>query len=128
MAVLNRDQILQKQDHPTEVVSVPEWGGDVIVRGMTAGQRIALSEKTAAFRGVDMEKNEDPELARKMLEVQAEIVCCAAVAEDGSYLFGPDDVAWLKDKNLSVIKRLATTSLRLSGMDADSADEAVKNS
>ena len=31
MAILTRDQILQAQDIQREVVSVPEWGGEVLV-------------------------------------------------------------------------------------------------
>ena len=35
---LNRAAILEAKDIPTETVPVPEWGGDVIVRGLTGDE------------------------------------------------------------------------------------------
>ena len=39
--ILSRDQILSVNDRKTEVVTVPEWGGDVIVSVMSGEQRDA---------------------------------------------------------------------------------------
>ena len=39
MPVLNRDDILDANDIQIELVSVPEWGGDVFVKGMTGAER-----------------------------------------------------------------------------------------
>ena len=39
MALLSKADILGCNDIPTELVEVPEWGGSVKVRGMTAGER-----------------------------------------------------------------------------------------
>jgi hypothetical protein len=35
MAILSIDQILSADDIPSEVVAVPEWGGEVKVRGLS---------------------------------------------------------------------------------------------
>lgn len=35
MSILSVEQIISAQDVPEEVVSVPEWGGEVKVRGLT---------------------------------------------------------------------------------------------
>ncbi len=39
-----RDKIFAAEDIPTEVVGIPEWGVDVLVRGMSAGDRITLMQ------------------------------------------------------------------------------------
>lgn len=46
MATLTIDQILAAQDVPTEVVPVSEWGGDVVVRGLTRKDFDALKGVT----------------------------------------------------------------------------------
>ena len=51
MAVLTREQILAANDLGTDVVHVPEWGGDLQVRGLTLGEVnhiVALSTKNGA--------------------------------------------------------------------------------
>ena len=37
--ILNREQILAANDVKTRIVDVPEWGGSVIVRGLTSLER-----------------------------------------------------------------------------------------
>lgn len=37
--MLSREQILGCSDIPTEIVKVPEWGGEVMVKGLTGSQR-----------------------------------------------------------------------------------------
>ena len=39
--ILTRDEILESEDLATETVSVPEWGGSVIVRALTGTERDA---------------------------------------------------------------------------------------
>ena len=36
---LSREDILKAEDLPTEEVPVPEWGGSVLVRGLTGRER-----------------------------------------------------------------------------------------
>ena len=39
MTYLTRDAILEAEDIETEEVAVPEWGGNVLVRGLSGTQR-----------------------------------------------------------------------------------------
>ena len=41
MALLSKEQILKSDDLKSEIVAVPEWGGDVKVRVMT-GTELSL--------------------------------------------------------------------------------------
>ena len=38
--MLTRKQILECADIPTEIVKVPEWGGEVLVKGLTGAERL----------------------------------------------------------------------------------------
>ena len=38
MTILTREQILAIDDLPEETISVSEWGGDIVVRGLTRGE------------------------------------------------------------------------------------------
>ena len=42
--MLSRDTILAKNDVKVEEVKVPEWGGSVLVRGMSGDQREAFEK------------------------------------------------------------------------------------
>ena len=47
--MLNRDAILKAQDLKREIVDVPEWGGEVYVRGFTA-----LEKEEVEIRSMSM--------------------------------------------------------------------------
>lgn len=129
MAILNRDQIQQAQDTGREEVPVPEWGGEVLVKGLSASQRLVLAGKLAEFKDVDWNNNPDPQSLLKMLEVQAEVVCCTVVDEQGQCLFSVEqDAGWLKDKSNAALERVFTAALRLSGLAPGAVEQAVKNS
>ncbi len=44
MNILSKEAILSADDLPREIVSVPEWGGQVYVRTMTAPTATPLSQ------------------------------------------------------------------------------------
>jgi len=47
MAILSRDAILGSDDLKKEVVSVPEWGGEVVIATMT-GVRVMLGSRVCS--------------------------------------------------------------------------------
>ena len=49
---LSRDDILKAADNEPEEVDVPEWGGSVLVRGMTGLDRAAAEELKSALEDV----------------------------------------------------------------------------
>lgn len=51
--ILSKDEILSLNDVPEEVVEIPEWGEGVgvLVRGMTAGERLRFVEETRTPEG-----------------------------------------------------------------------------
>nr|WP_230404857.1 hypothetical protein [Nitratidesulfovibrio sp. HK-II]GBO98277.1 hypothetical protein RVX_3316 [Nitratidesulfovibrio sp. HK-II] len=75
---LTRDDILKAQDLPTAVVDVPEWGGQVTLRGFSAAARDNLAK-----RGTD--ENGGVEISN------AEFLALCLVDDEGAPLFAPED-------------------------------------
>lgn len=88
--MLSREDILAIQDVAIQKVSVPEWGGDVYVRG-------ARLEDSAFFDS--LKADEDKTASQKML---VRFVC----NEKGEPIFTEADVAALEKKSLKVFTRL----------------------
>lgn len=116
MALLNRDDILAQDNLNTEDVSVPEWGGEVRVREMTASDRDTFEARFANTEG-----------KANMNNVRAELVSKCVVDEEGNRLFTKEDMKKLADKSASAMDRIFQKTLELSGMSQDSQEEEVKN-
>lgn len=113
---LTRDDILKAQDLPTAVVDVPEWGGQVTLRGFSAAARDNLAK-----RGTD--ENGGVEISN------AEFLALCLVDDEGLPLFAPEDAdTTLGRKNPEVIDRLLQEAIRLNGLHAGAVEEAEKNS
>ena len=115
---LNKDQILKAIDANTIEMEIPEWGGSILLRGMTGKARNeyefwASSQNksdVADFRGI-----------RERL-----IISCA-VDDNGKPLFTLDEVDELAAKNSEIIDRIHAKCQELCGMSPGSVEEAEKN-
>lgn len=118
MAATLRDKILAAQDIPTEAVTIPEWGVEVVVRGMSAGDRITLMQN--AFDQTTQQVN--------MAIVYPDVVvaCTFDPATDEPVFTNADKDAILA-KSSAAVERLANVGLRLSGIGKDEQDEAGKD-
>lgn len=120
--MLNRDQILKAQDLRRELVSVPEWGGDVYVRSFTALEREEVEMRSMQMVDVATGQIKD---ARQMAGLKAWIVSRCVVDSDGRRILTDGDVDGLQGKAAQVIGRLADVASRLSAL---SVEDAEKNS
>lgn len=111
MAVLTREAVLGALDLKRETVSVPEWGGDVIVQEMTAARRLEFERLIT----------EDEKQLRELL------VAFCAVDEAGELLFTPLDVQKLSGKSFRAIKRVSDVALRLNRVGAAQEAELREN-
>lgn len=112
--MLNREDIKNAADYKVESVAVPEWGGDVCVRTMTAAARDeweteCFGPKAPARRNV-----------RASLAVRC--VCDAS----GTLLFTRADAAWLGNKSAVALDRVYSVAARLNGIGLQ--EDAEKNS
>lgn len=119
MGALSRDAILQASDIRTKLVHVPEWGGSVLVRGLTGRERDAFE-----LAVTDM-KTGGPKVGAS---VRARLVVLGAVEENGTRLFSDDDVAALGKKSAAALERVFDEIRHLSGMTDEDLAELEGNS
>ena len=102
---LSRDDILKAADNEPEEVDVPEWGGSVLVRGMTGRERDAF-EVSLMQPGRGGRKVLDP------ANVRAKLVARCVVDDDGGRLFTDADVAELGGKSAAAVDRVYAVAAR----------------
>lgn len=117
---LSRDAILGAQDTLVEKVPVPEWGGDVIVRGLSGTDLDSYQDSCRVFNGVEMM----PALGN----ARAKLLVRCLVDEAGERLFGDEDVDELGRKAGRIIDRLYDVAARLSGITEEMQAELEGNS
>ena len=117
MQLLTKSQILDARDLTTEQVEVPEWGGAVLVRGLTGSERDAYE---ASFVDYDKSGNrKKPNLSN----IRARLVAMAVVNEDGSRMFTDGEIVALARKSASALSRVFEVAQKLAGL----SDEDVKD-
>lgn len=117
---LSRDAILGADDRPTEVVHVPEWGGDVHVRGLSGAERDAYEAGIASPRP-------DGRQHMNLRNLRARLVVLAVVDPDsGDRLFRDDDAPALGDKSAAAVDRVFSVARRLSGLSEGDVEELAE--
>lgn len=116
MAILDASAILSAVDAVSEPVSVPEWGGEVIVRGMTGTERDAFE---ASIR---------PKGVLDLRNARAKLLVRVLVNETGTRLFADVQAGELGKRSAAVIERLYDVAARLSGMSEQTVEELEGNS
>lgn len=113
MALIGKQNVLSADDFQYAIIPVPEWGGDVRVRGLTAAEQAIISKKINESNTND-------------LAVIVTIMAC--VDENGERIFENGDKDALKARSYAVLDRIARKILELSGAgDADSIENTRKN-
>lgn len=118
--LLTRDAILGASDIKTEDVKVPEWGGVVRVKGLTAAQRDQVEAKVTSTKGKDFNLN--------LVGMRAHMASLAIVDENGKPVFTAGDIKALGEKSGAALDRVFEAVTRLSGMSDNDIDELTKNS
>ncbi len=113
--ILSRDAILGVDDRATEVVPVPEWGGDVIVRALSGAERDAYEASLVTVR-------RDGSQRFNMENIRARLAAMSIVGEDGERLFSDQDIKALGSKSAQALDRVFDAARKLSGL----SDEDVK--
>ena len=118
--MLTKSQILSANDIKKELVSVPEWGGDVYVRMMSGAERDNFEQKMSRKR------NEHPD--GFIANVRARLCVETIVDEKGNRLFSDKDVDELGSKCAVALERLFDKSQKLNGFTEEDIKELAKNS
>ncbi|WP_271215868.1 hypothetical protein [Streptosporangium carneum] len=120
MALLGREQILAVDDLPVEDVPVPEWGGEVRLRGLTGAE---LDEYQASL----VVQTRDGTQKTNLRNATAKLVSRCAIDEDGAPLFEPKDLLKLSSKSAVALQRLANVAQRLNGLTDDDLKELTED-
>ena len=118
MPILGREDILQADDIVTEAVPVPEWGGTVLVKGMTGAERdrfeLAMIEKPGKSAKVNLS------------DLRAKLCSLTIVNENGKLIFTQADIKKLTEKSASALRRVFEKARELSGIGDDDVAELTE--
>ena len=117
--LLTRDQILQADDIRKEVVHVPEWGGDVMVYGLSGRERDQFESGA-----LDLSTGK---AVMELVNLRARLCALAIRDENGQHLFSEDDIDLLGKKSASALQRVFETAQRLSAMTSQDVETLTKN-
>lgn len=118
MPLLTRENILAADDLGRELVSVPEWGGDVYVRGLTGKERDAFEAGMIDQRGKSQTVN--------LQNIRAKLAGLSICDENGKRIFTDADLAALAGKSAVALNRVFEVARRLSGLGDDDVKELAK--
>jgi hypothetical protein len=118
--MLTRDQILAAKQLPRETVSIPEWGGDVIVSVMSGTDRDAF--EIAQY----LESKNGPGEASR--NGRARLCAFCVVDESGKKLFSESDLQQLGELNWQALERIMKVAQRLNKLTEDDMEQIKGNS
>lgn len=121
MKSLTADDILAPRAWPTEVVEVPEWGGSVTVRALSATELDAFNASIVRTKGNNVEVNRN--------NYRAKLVARCVVNGDGKTPLFKDEgqIVALGMQPASALDRILVVINRLNGMTEEDQEELVKN-
>lgn len=113
--ILNKHQVFAADDLRTKVVDMTtEWGGDVKIKMMNAGEQLDFDDFLDSNPG-------NKEIAFKLI-----IKCC--VDDEGKKLFTDEDMQFLKMKSSESLMKLFHEILSLNKQNKDDNVDLAKNS
>lgn len=107
---LGRSAILDVVDIKIEQVDIPEWGGSVYVKGMTAGEREEFEKLYSDNKG-------------KPANIRAQLASMTLCDKDGKLLFSLKDAKALGEKSASAMMQVFDLARKLSRMGQKDVDE-----
>jgi hypothetical protein len=101
-----------------EELDVPEWGGYVIVKGLTGHERDAWEASFFVNFGTRKQR-------ATLADTRASLVQKTCINDDGTLQFQPSDIEWLTQKSAASLQRVFLVAQRLSGLSDDDIEEIV---
>lgn len=119
--LLSKDEILKAQDITTEEVEVPEWGGSVTVKMMSATERDSYEQSI-------MVKGDDGNYESDLTNIRAKLAAQTMINANGRLLFpNPEDVVALGKKSAAALERICAVSRRLNKLQAEDIETGKKS-
>ena len=120
MAILNMKQILSADDLESQTMTIPEWGGEVIIRTMTEAERSKIEASVIQQNGSNQSVN--------MERYKVKVVVASLVDEEGKRLFTQKNIDALRQKSARPINRIVNAAQKLNGISDDDVEELMGNS
>lgn len=120
MAKLTRRQILDVDDIRREVLHIPEWGGEITVRSLTAEERDDFDTSCLVKNGNKRDFN--------TRNLRAKLCVRCIVDDDDQPLFSIEDIQRLGGKSASALTKVFEVAQRLSRIGDQHIEELAKNS
>ena len=120
MSILTKAQILSSKDSKTETVSVPEWGGEVIIKLMSGAEKDAWEEECYG--------NREPDEQKKFRNVRATLAAFIIVDDAGKQLFTVEEIEKLGEKSRTALDRIWARGSKLNKLSKSDIEELSKNS
>lgn len=118
--MLTKDEILAtKGKLKTQVVEVPEWGGDVLASELSGTERDAWEASIVSSQGKTVR--------RDMRNIRAKLVARCIVDEAGQRLFSDADIDELGALSASALDRVFSVAQQLNGMREADIEELAGN-
>lgn len=112
MAFLTAGEILASE-RPVEELEIPEWGGSVRLRALSAGQMTRWLDDNAQIP--------------KIPHVNERLMALTVVDEAGAPLFSVDQIAALEDLAYIAYSRVLRAVLRMNALGTDESEELKKS-
>ena len=116
MATLSRAAILAADDLAKETVSVPEWGGEIIIGTMTGAARDAWEQSIAGQGG-----------KVNIANIRARMLAYCALDENGNRLFSDADAEALGQKSGAALDRCVRVAQKLNKLTDEDLKEVKGN-
>lgn len=130
--LLSKAAIFAADDLAYEDMPVPEWGGAVRVRELSAAESAKHTKSMLLQRNGAVVLDTDGETplmsARGLVDSDLLLLTMCLVDEAGEPLFGLKDVPKLGEKSQAALSRVLKVAKRLSGMEAKAPGATEKNS
>jgi hypothetical protein len=110
--MLDRDAILNVVDLKPEVVEVPEWGGSLYIRMLTASERDKFE---ASCVGTGKKQN--------LTNIRARLVVLCACDEAGERLFTDGDAEALGRKSAAAVDKVFGACSKLNGFSSQDIED-----
>ena len=116
---LSKAAILAQDDLVQERLDIPEWGGFVFVRSMTAEERDDFETDLTIQKGDEEKVN----MANFRTRLAVRTVC----NEKGKKMFTANDIPALAAKSAIPLSKIYTVACRLNGIGKQEVEGLVKN-
>lgn len=124
--MLSREELRKAIRGPVKIIGVPEWGGEIGVRRISAGELVRLRGMMPETK--EGEEAEVPDALERNLAITCELLAAGLCDAEGVTVFAANDLREWDNTQRGVRDRLIEAVQDHNGLGAESAEEREKNS